>query len=401
MPDADTSRSSPDWLDSFLEYSSPAPSPVLFRRWAGIATLAGAMERRLHVRTSGRPVFPNLYTLLVGPPTCGKSVAIDFTKDFWVRMADIKLAPDNASRESLLDNLEAARRIVQTTSTSILEFHSLAIAASEYGVLCPAHDLAFMSTLTHIWDNPVSHKETRRTSKKELLIANPQFNIVAGTQPGFLSEQMPEVAWSQGFASRLILIYSGEAAPVEFFEFEEYNQKHRDNLLADLNHIVKLFGKMEFTNEAKAAITVWNKNGQEPKPTHSKLQYYNGRRGVTMLKLCMISSISRSDSLLIDVGDFHRALEWMAEAEEKMPDVFRAMIHRSDNEVMLELHMYLFQLFNKDREQIHVSRAVEFLRQRVPVEKIERILDAMYASRMVVNEAGLLTPIARTKTVIE
>src|SRR6266481_9773574 len=54
-----------DWIEAFMDYTGGLPSPAIFRLWAGISTLAGAQERRTRVMSAGRPIYPNLYVLLV------------------------------------------------------------------------------------------------------------------------------------------------------------------------------------------------------------------------------------------------------------------------------------------------------------------------------------------------
>src|SRR5262245_6065547 len=99
-----------DWINSFLDHTSGIPSPEVFRLWAGIATLAGALERRVWVRLAGKAVYPNMYTLLVGVPATGKSQAIEHTNELWHSIAELKLAPHDITKASLVDNLEKASR---------------------------------------------------------------------------------------------------------------------------------------------------------------------------------------------------------------------------------------------------------------------------------------------------
>ena len=65
-----------------MSYTEGQPTPARFRRWSAIAAIAATLEHRIWTITMGRPTFPNLYVLLVGPPTAGKTVAIDIVYDF-------------------------------------------------------------------------------------------------------------------------------------------------------------------------------------------------------------------------------------------------------------------------------------------------------------------------------
>lgn len=363
------------------------------------------MERRTWVYTAGSVLYPNLYTLLVSPPGVGKSQAISVVHDLWTRTPEIRMAPDNVTKASLLDFLEEAKQVKMLTTTEMIQYHSLAVAASEFGVFVPAHDLEFLSALNHIFDNPASYKETRRTTKKTLDIVSPQLNIIAGTQPAFLSTLLPEAAWGMGFMSRQILVYSGEPLTVDLFDFSSSDKDHRDLLVKDLRDIGKIYGQFDFTPDAKRAITAWNSGGRKPVPEHSKLAHYNSRRIIHMLKLCMISSISGRTDLRIDTNDFERAKSWLIEAELKMPDIFRAMVLKSDADVLQDLLLYAWEIYNKNgKKPLLKSRIIGFLQTKVPADKILKIIETAEGSGLLEREFGsadLYIPKARTFNAVE
>ena len=62
-----------DFVDAFVALTDERPSPELFRKWAAITTLSGALEKRVWCMTKAGPQYANLYTMLVAPPGIGKS----------------------------------------------------------------------------------------------------------------------------------------------------------------------------------------------------------------------------------------------------------------------------------------------------------------------------------------
>jgi hypothetical protein len=58
-------RQCQDWIESFLRSTSEHPSPEIFRRWAAISAIAGALQRRVWTITASAPTHPNMYILLV------------------------------------------------------------------------------------------------------------------------------------------------------------------------------------------------------------------------------------------------------------------------------------------------------------------------------------------------
>lgn len=389
-----------DWIEDFLAYTEGIPSPDIFRLWAAISTIAGALERRVFVWTRRSALYPNMFNLLVAPPAVGKSQAIFHTQDLWLaaNQSGFHIAPDNVSRASLIDALaEATTKRVVPESNSIIEYNTLLVAAGELGVLIPAHDLDFLSVLAYLYDCPKYFRERKRGNNLQLEITHPQLTILAGTQPGFMAEVIPETAWNMGFMSRIIMVYAGSTPYVSIFENQELRADLRADLAKRLGQMSKLMGGFHFTPEAKEDLEAWAKGGAKPIPEHSKLVHYCGRRVLHVLKLAMVSSASRGPSLIIEHSDIQRARQWLLEAEERMPDVFREMTGRSDAVVIQEFHYFLWQIWVKERKPIHEARLFNFLKSHVPSEKIQKIIDICQSANIIQRLAGTETYIPKPK----
>jgi hypothetical protein len=141
-----------------------------------------------------------------------------------------------------------------------------------------------------------------------------------------------------------------------------------------LHQITKAYDQMTWSPEAAASIERWNDSGCEPVPVHSKLEHYSMRRILHVLKLSIISAIS-ANSPIITVLDFNRARDWLLEAEQTMPNIFREMVQKSDIQIIDELYFFAWQLYIRDKRPIGAARLVNFLANRAPSERISRILD--------------------------
>ena len=127
-----------DWIDNYMAFTDGITSPPLFRQWTGIAAIAGALERRTYVTTAKRRLYPNLFTLLVATPGIGKSEALSQVQDLWYDTKDLKVAPSNMTKASLIDAISRASRHKMISPVEMIEYHSLVSASSELGVLLPA-----------------------------------------------------------------------------------------------------------------------------------------------------------------------------------------------------------------------------------------------------------------------
>lgn len=373
----------PDFIDSFVAHLDGVPTPDVFKLWSGITCVSGALERRVWVETARGVLFPNLYTMLIGPPGSGKTQAISRVHDLWSSVKDFKIAPDSWTSASMLDSfLEAKRVIIDASGRCATEFHSQLVAADEFVVFCPAYDLEFLGRLTKLFDNPPRLSIRRKYLKEEVIIPRPYLTMLTGVQPDILRSLFPEEAWGGGFTSRLIMIYSGEQIVVDLFGAgENAHNESESELSKQLKKLSKLYGKFFVESSAGNALNEWWRSGAAPKPVHTRLSYYNTRRGMHALKLSLISAASRApEAMIVTEEDVKRGLSWLLDAEMRMPDIFRAMSGRGDAEIIEELHLFVIQTYMRSKKSVPRSVVVNFLASQVPSEKVWKILEIAIAS---------------------
>jgi hypothetical protein len=301
-------------------------SPPIFRLWAGLVTIAGVLQRRVYTYTeaSTDPLYPNLYVILAGSPATGKSVIIRETKKLWSKINGLYVASDNFTKASFIAELQNSPRAFMNWSDDINVFCSLAAPVREFGVFVPRYDTEFLSVLSDIFDNLDKYTEPR-ISVPGRSVDKPGLNIIAGVVPDTLGDMFPEIAWSQGFTARFIFIYSEVIKFSNASYFKKRVATDATTLVPALERFFDLGGEFEWSSEAQEAHIAWLDTGQPGAPDHSRLRHYATRRSVQLVKLAMISSVSAGRNLYVDIEDYERAHEWLAEAEAVMPDVFRAM----------------------------------------------------------------------------
>lgn len=378
------------WIESFIEFTETLPSPPIFRRWAAISAIAGVLERKVWLNPFGPNLYPNLYIVLCGPPSIGKTVVTSQVGLLWNEISDLHVAPSSVTAAALVDSLEDAKRQVIPPGEPFVEFNSIQVNSNELGVLIPGYESELMNTLTDIYDGH-QYSQRRRGGNKKVLIKNPQINILAATTPAYLTSTMPPSAWDQGFMSRLIVIYSGEATIRPLFSWSETDRALNKNLLDDLKSIHKLYGKMHFTDAAADRIKAWHMAGGPPRPEHPRLQNYVGRRTTHLLKLCMIASASQREDRMIDVAEYELALDWLIEAEMYMPDIFKAMATGGDATAISDAYFFVYSHFAKKKEMIQQHRLIAFLQERIPAHSVMRVIDLMVNGKLLrqqMNNAG-------------
>ena len=386
-----------DLITDFMAYTKWDLSPEIFRRWAAISLVAGTLERRVWVKTGRLVAYPSLYTLLVAPPGVGKFV-INEVRELWQETLEpgtvtpsLKVAPNSVTKASLMDMLgKSTTTKIPLGASEPITYSSLLVAAEEFGVLLPAYDGEFISVLTDIYNNKKEHHETRRTGRvQDLKIPYPQLNILAGTQPAWMAHNIPEEAWATGFTARFCMIYASDVPLKDIFTLHGAPEEERASLLRDLGKVAQLYGEAKWEPEALAALSAWYFSGQAPLPTHSKLEHYSRRRMLHVTKLALVACVSRGQTLAVSLRDLERGWMWMFEAEALMPDIFRAMMGKSDVTVLEELHIHAFALWARNgKEPIHERSLMAFLSARVPSDKMLRLMEVAERAGYVDRVAG-------------
>lgn len=376
-----------DWIEDYLVYTKDTPTVEVYRLWSGIAAIGGVLGRNIWLPTAGRRLYPNLYVVLVGGPGAGKSQAIQPVEELWADVGNLHLAANNMTKAGLVDELSGAYYRNPKTEQ---ETSSLIICASEFGNLVPAHDLEYLSVFTYIYDNPRSYKEKRRTMEVQPEAIEPLIHMLGGVQPGYLSTLLPEVAWSMGFTSRLSMIYSGLTVDTDILvEIQtKTNDSMRAKLLTGLKSMTQRYGSQQLDEDFKKRFRAWVKSGEIPKPTHTKLVNYLPRRQLTMLKLSMISAVSKGRNNSVVGADFDRAAHWLFSAEQVMPDIFRDMDNRSDKAVYTELTIFVSKMYAQTGKPLPLSLISAYLRDRVPTEKVSRIIGMAETTGVITRLAG-------------
>lgn len=314
------------------------------------------------------------------------------------------LAPVDVTKASLYDYLSSKkiRRMGPDPEAQALEiqedfhYHSAFLAVSELGDLIRDHDTMLLNALHGLYDCLSSVEEERRyRADNPIRIQRPQISLLGGTTPAYISRTFPASAWDEGFMARTILIYSADLIQPRLFD-EDNDDQLIDPMLArdlveDLRIIGKLRGQFTFTEAARSAIRAWQRSGQEPAPTHVRLEHYCTRRMRHALKLCMIASANRRNDLIIDLPDFQEALGWMIEAEDAMPQIFMEMTGKSDGQVMRELYHFVKGVYDgplNNKQPIRKGHLVKFLSSKVQAWAIDKVIDTAVEAEFIIKAAS-------------
>ena len=376
-----TTRRCDDFISTFTAATEPLASPTIFRRWTAISAIAAALRQNVWVKTAHR-LYPNMYIFLVAHPGVGKTRIISEGRHLALKSESIHLAPISMTFASLVDALEDAKVELVRQPEGTIKYNSMYITADELGAFMAKYEPEMIDGLSHFYD-PSPYQQVRRTNDINVRIESPQINILAGSTPQNLMGFMPEKAWGQGFTSRIIMIFSDQRILVD--DFADHGRPRTEDLIHDLRHISNLYGAFTVTQPYRDAVNEWKKAGELPVPGHPRLIHYLTRRRVHIYKLSMIASVNRDDSLYLTEADFFTALEWLANAERDMADIFKAGATNADAQAQDDIVHWIRITDMPDPltgKPLGVSeqRIISYARDKVPLNSILRIIDVLETS---------------------
>jgi hypothetical protein len=373
------------WIGGFLEYTQHIGSPSIYRKWSAIATVSGALERRVTLRTARGYLVPNMFVLLVGPPAIGKSVVIDEVRAMWAGTARLFMAPSSITRAGLIDLLEESKKVGRTAKGEMAVYHPVLVASAEFGNFVPAYENDWINTLNELYDcGKLFEVRTRMHGNK--LLEGPYLGIIAGTQPMYLRNLLPEEAFGMGFLSRFILVYSGVSIKSSIFDIMERSGQLESALKHDLLRITEMVGSFRLEEDAKSYYEDQYQRDFPPRPEHPKLQHYIGRRLVHILKVAMCLSASESSDLIITKSHIRSAIATLHEVEKEMPQIFQEMATAGFADVNEEGKRFCMEYWVRQQKPVPHSKLVHFLSGKVPNNQIMATINTMVAAGMLRKE---------------
>lgn len=381
MPD--NKRNLPDWLDGFMLLTEESEPPILFRKWAAIATVASALQRKVRVDIGISLCFyPNFYIVLVGPSATGKGTAMKYAYDIIEQVPSIRLSAQATSLQALI------RRMKETNLTDIdmetgdqIYHSSLTVFSNEFTVFLGYHNRELIAALCDWYD--CQNKWVYDTIKHgKQMIVGVWTNILAGTTPDSIQESLPSAAIGAGLTSRIIFV--NEEKRGKLVIFPSTTQKEIDlqqHLIHDLEQIALLSGSFHFTQDAMSFYSNWCHEAElNPPFQDKKFDGYCGRRRKHLLSLAMVCSASRSDSLVLKEDDLERSAQLLEEVENRMGLVFRGM-GKSDISALINDSIVFIE--NSLTDQIPIWQFSRHFEGNMDKLSMDRVLTTLEASNYI------------------
>lgn len=311
-------------VNAYMEYTRGTESPQAYHFWSIVTIIGAVTARQTSFDFNYFKIYPNFYTILVGPSGVRKSAATSIAIQLG-ESAGIKKFSDKITGAALIKDL--AEGTVKRITGNVIQLCSpLLIYSSELGVFLgpDAYSSGVVADLTDLYDCPRKwEKKTISRGTEEII--GPYVSLFAATTPTALKACVPPDAVGQGFTSRILFVWADKRKQrVPFPELSAGNKMLEVNLVKDLQHISTLKGDFEFTVPGFEAYR--NNYLSRPEPEEEfedeRLRGYASRKDMHLIKLCMALSLAERDDLKIDTSHVNTAIESFKWLDEGLPSVF-------------------------------------------------------------------------------
>lgn len=299
------------WLKGLSSYVENTEAAREFWHWAGVSTIASALQRKVWLPFGIERYFPNQYILIVGPPATRKGGPVGLSKNL-LQAIQIPVAVDSSSkRKFTMELAEVGKSEFFSYKSKNYAQCSLSVISKELSSLLAVNPKEMVEVLTDLYDSHDTWDYSTRGQDEDKL-NNVCVNFLAATTPVSLAAILPQEAIGGGFTSRCLIVYASDVYQrISRPTITPKQQELYKVLLHDLHHISQLVGEFSWTPAAEKVFDEWYytidkrlKHIQD-----EKVQPFLGRIHAVVLKTAMAYRVDHTDELILDEPEIQTAID--------------------------------------------------------------------------------------------
>jgi energy-coupling factor transporter ATP-binding protein EcfA2 len=394
--------------ESFIDCVSPHTDiPDTFIIWSALSLVGAALKNNVYFQIGTYTLYPNMFIVLVGPPGVGKGASMNILEQMII---DTK---PNQVVNTLSDRITAERiieRIADGWSTAPqiknMQFvlgkndHNCLLFSSEIRVLLGASDW-MLEFLEEAWSKTTYEYQTK--NKGNVAIDNMCCSLLAASVPDFLRNVNREahMVITGGFSSRCLFIYAeNPSKDLPFPEPLKKNVKSKalyDNLVLDLQEIGTLRGEFVIDTGARLRFETFLRlnRAASSKDDSEAVANFRARIKAHILKLAMIFSVSRDNSLHISDMDMVNAIAEIQKILASLSKLFRGAGEGMDAAVTARVQDFIEKYGRVSKKEIFKALH-RHLNSPETLDRILYVLEAIgYCTVVNSNKMTFYQPVAK------
>lgn len=334
-----------NWIDSYLIFTKGQESPEVFKRWSAIWALSVVLGRKVYVDRTFFKLYPNFYIILVAESAAEfKSTSLRIAKSLFNELTPDKpfILPEEITPASMIDQVVRFRdKNVLNCSyypkdEKLRPVSYFNMYSSELRRFLGEKDAnpKLISLMTDLYDCDDSCNKGTIYRGLEYCV-NVYATLGSATVLSWLKSCLSKDQMTGGFANRVTWVLSSDRAePIAHPFISDESKNIRIDLIHDLHKIRSIDGEYKWSKEAWKWYKGWYNNYRTVIIPEAPifLEHYLGRRHTNLIKLSMILTAARTDSLLIELEDFELADDMLKNTEIGLSELFDEMMLQSEDD---------------------------------------------------------------------
>lgn len=197
------------------------------------------------------------------------------------------------------------------------------LVSTELSVFITASQFT-ITALTDLWDSKEGVYGYGTRGKGEFNVSNPCVSLLGGSAQEWLVKSVPSDAVGGGFTRRVNFVLATKKEKKIAWPSMNHSALRVD-LIEDLREISQLRGEYTFSPDARSAFESVYDLSEADEFDDEATAGYKISRWANALKLAMVISAARSDSMVLSRGDLELAVKKTMEVSNDIPLVFRAV----------------------------------------------------------------------------
>lgn len=328
-----------EYFNKYLELVEDTESPRIFHIWSLASCLSAAMGRRVWIPFGVDNIYPNLFTVLVGPPAARKSTALKIPSRLLRKYTGVRFAPSDTGgqRQGLISALEneqdeeveqlkqdmelAGGMTAEALGDSTVQLninpedkHVMFAVASELKSFVGVNADSMLTFLQCVYDGD---DYDYKLKKEGQILERPLLSCLAATTPTDIKTCFREESIGQGFMSRIVFVY-GSQKHKSVPRPKAFNSDLEAQIGERMGHIFyKFHGPVKEAEGVGRFIDAQYET--DIGLTDVRFVYYSQRRQTHLYKLAMAFMAGRGE-MTMRMEDVEDALTLLTVTEKFMPE---------------------------------------------------------------------------------
>lgn len=425
-------------MNEFLDCFDKGNTDTNALRWSFLSMVGMIKGRDCWVNFGGRPLYPNMYTALVGDPGCGKSTAIMIVKDLMDELGYPSKSPEivdpsklahyfsreykgqrvdslpveesgsvvnQSLKESFLQSFDqdkpdplmsleirerySGKQIITRKRLEQLDHDALGIMSSELMGTIPPNAKWFVNKiLIDLYD--AQDHESYEISEGTML-KKPVINLLGGITASGLANSFNTSDFNTGLLTRIMLVHSKEVEKGNPFE-QTHDYKSSTQLLKNLNQVYDYQGEITISSNAKRIYNLISTT-QYNAVYDIRLSFYYNRRSLFLTKIAMIICLLHGRNV-INKSDMITANTLLLYTEFDMPKALTEFGNTAAIKIRNTIIDFLEKQLHKSKpvssQDIieNVSAKLGLSRDNVVVSALQKLVSTNLVTALLVGEAN-------------